>query len=117
MRIPLRGTYDDGERLRTWRSWTEATGPLVDRNTMSALTSWKEISDYVGKGVRTVQRWESEFGFPIRRTKPGRKSVVLAIPSEIGMATSAAVSRWPVGFRGIRTNCVISNCERAPIRN
>jgi hypothetical protein len=83
MRIPLRGTYDDGERLRTWRSWTEATGPLVDRNTMSALTSWKEISDYVGKGVRTVQRWESEFGFPIRRTKPGRKSVVLAIPSEI----------------------------------
>jgi hypothetical protein len=57
--------------------------PVVDRNMMSALTSWKEISEYVGKSVRTVQRWESKFGFPIRRVKPGRKSVVLAIPAEI----------------------------------
>ena len=57
--------------------------PVFDRNMMSALTSWKEISEYVGKGVRTVQRWESKFGFPIRRVKPGRKSVVLAIPAEI----------------------------------
>jgi hypothetical protein len=26
----------------------------------SVLTSWKEIAQYVGKGVRTVQRWERE---------------------------------------------------------
>jgi cell division protein FtsB len=57
--------------------------PVLDRKVTSVLTSWKEISDYVGKGVRTVQRWESEFGFPVRRAKPGRKSVVLAIPAEI----------------------------------
>ena len=49
----------------------------------SFLTCWKEISSYVGKGVRTIQRWESEFGFPIRRSKPGTKSFVLAIPAEI----------------------------------
>jgi cell division protein FtsB len=57
--------------------------PVLDRKATSVLTSWKEISDYVGKGVRTVQRWESKFGFPIRRVKPGRKSAVLAIPAEI----------------------------------
>jgi predicted DNA-binding transcriptional regulator AlpA len=56
---------------------------VLDRKITSVLTSWKEISHYVGKGVRTVQRWESEFGFPVRRIKPGRKSVVLAIPTEI----------------------------------
>jgi hypothetical protein len=57
--------------------------PVVDRKMTSVLTSWKKISRYVGKGVRTVQRWESEFGFPIRRIKPGTKSGVLAIPAEI----------------------------------
>ena len=56
---------------------------VLERNMMSALTSWKEISEYVGRGIRTVQRWESKFGFPIRRPKHGRKSVVLAIPAEI----------------------------------
>jgi hypothetical protein len=57
--------------------------PVVDRKLTPVLTSWKEISSYVGRGVRTVQRWESEFGFPIRRIKPGTKSGVLAIPAEI----------------------------------
>ena len=45
----------------------------------SVLTSWKEIAQYFGKGVRTVQRWEHELGFPVRRTKSG----VLAVPGEI----------------------------------
>ncbi len=29
--------------------------------------SWKEIAVYLGKGVRTVQRWEQLFGLPVRR--------------------------------------------------
>lgn len=33
------------------------------------LTCWKDIANYLGKGVRTVQRWEQEFGLPIRRPK------------------------------------------------
>jgi hypothetical protein len=51
-----------------------------DREFASVLTSWKEIARYVGKGVRTVQRWEREMGFPVRRTKQGS---VLAVPREI----------------------------------
>jgi hypothetical protein len=54
-----------------------------DREFASVLTSWKEIARYVGKGVRTVQRWEREMGFPVRRTKPGEKGSVLAVPREI----------------------------------
>jgi hypothetical protein len=47
------------------------------------LTSWKDIAEYLGKGVRTVQRWEDELGLPVRRTGEGVKSGVLAIPEEI----------------------------------
>jgi len=29
------------------------------------LSSWKEIANYLGKGVRTAQRWECERGMPV----------------------------------------------------
>ncbi len=48
----------------------------------SALTSWKEIAQHLGKGVRTVQRWEHE-GLPVRRPRAGQKGRVLAFPEEI----------------------------------
>lgn len=31
------------------------------------LNGWKEIADYLGKGVRTVQRYERELGLPLHR--------------------------------------------------
>ena len=40
-----------------------ANGPPQDE----VFTSWKEISAYLGKSVRTVQRWEAEYGLPVRR--------------------------------------------------
>ncbi len=44
----------------------------------TVLTSWKEIARYLGKGVRTVQRWEQEFGLPVRRPVGAlQKSAVL----------------------------------------
>jgi excisionase family DNA binding protein len=33
----------------------------------AVLSSWKEIAAYLGKGVRTVQRWEQQDGLPVRR--------------------------------------------------
>jgi hypothetical protein len=33
----------------------------------SVLSSWKDIANHLGKGVRTVQRWELERGLPVRR--------------------------------------------------
>ncbi|MGC2401506.1 MAG: hypothetical protein WA510_17045 [Acidobacteriaceae bacterium] len=49
----------------------------------AVLSSWKEIAQYFGKGVRTVQRWEKEFGLPIRRTKHATKSTILCFTNEI----------------------------------
>jgi hypothetical protein len=33
----------------------------------TVLSSWKDIAQYLGKGVRTVQRWERHLGLPVRR--------------------------------------------------
>src|ERR1700739_2839161 len=53
------------------------------------LNSWKEIARYVGRSERTVQRWEKQFGFPVRRPAGRARSAVIAMPSEI--------QRWSTG--------------------
>jgi hypothetical protein len=56
----------------------------IPENDSTALTSWKDIARYMGKGVRTVQRWEQEFGLPVRRpTGTDHKSAVLAYRQDI----------------------------------
>jgi hypothetical protein len=47
------------------------------------LTSWKDIAQYLGKGVRTAQRWEQQFGLPIRRQSANSHRAIVAIRSEI----------------------------------
>lgn len=49
----------------------------------AVLTSWKDIARYLGKGVRTVQRWEQEFGLPVRRPLGSVRNAVLARPSDL----------------------------------
>ena len=47
------------------------------------LNSWKEISSYVGRGVRTVQRWEELYGLPVHRAAGRDRSAVYALSDEI----------------------------------
>jgi PAS domain S-box-containing protein len=47
------------------------------------LDSWKEVSSYMGKGVRTVQRWEKELGLPVRRRTGKQRGQVFAFRFEI----------------------------------
>jgi hypothetical protein len=47
------------------------------------LASWKDIANYVGKGVRTVQRWELALDFPVRRSGDLKKSAVVAFTDEV----------------------------------
>jgi hypothetical protein len=54
----------------------------VERFAMT-LNGWKEISQYMGRGVRTVQRWERLLGLPVHRPTGAPRSAVLAISTEI----------------------------------
>lgn len=47
------------------------------------LNSWKEIANYVGRGVRTVQRYEAQLGFPVRRPTGRDHSAVMAFSDEV----------------------------------
>lgn len=56
----------------------------MNANDPAVLTCWKDIAQYLGKGVRTVQRWEQEFGLPVRRPNGmDHKSPVAAHPSDL----------------------------------
>jgi hypothetical protein len=62
----------------------------VDRLTNYAanrevFSGWKDIANYLGKGVRTVQRYEKELMLPVRRPTGPRGSV---------LATKAELDRW-----------------------
>jgi transcriptional regulator with PAS, ATPase and Fis domain len=47
------------------------------------LRSWKEIAQYMGASIKTVQRWEQILRFPVRRMNPNKGSVVFAFQNEV----------------------------------
>jgi outer membrane protein assembly factor BamB len=47
------------------------------------LNGWKEIAAYLGKAVRTAQRWEQDLGLPIRRIQGPAGEVVSASTHEL----------------------------------
>ena len=49
------------------------------------LNSWKEIAKYMGRGVRTVQRWEKDLMLPVHRPAGRGRSAVLAFSDEIDL--------------------------------
>ena len=49
----------------------------------SRLDGWEEIASYLGRGVRTVQRWEKEAALPVRRVFKQRRSLVHAYQKEM----------------------------------
>lgn len=69
------------------------------------LTSWKDIARYMGKGVRTVQRWEQDFGLPVRRPMGSNKKAILARPHDLDAwvalrCTSRTPAAPPAGLAG-----------------
>jgi hypothetical protein len=50
----------------------------------TVLSSWKDIARYLGKGVRTVQRWEHHLGLPVRRpVGASQKSAVVLYRGDV----------------------------------
>jgi hypothetical protein len=57
--------------------------PSVHSPSSRVLSSWKDIARYMGKGVRTVQRWERDFGLPVRRARGANRKAILARPADL----------------------------------
>jgi Tol biopolymer transport system component len=47
------------------------------------LDSWKEIASHLGRGIRTVQRWEREEGLPVHRLDHIKRGTVYADRDEL----------------------------------
>lgn len=79
-----------------------AAGPLADR-----LESWKEIAAFLGRSVRTVQRWEREEGLPAHRHAHGAQDTVYAFRSEI--------AAWRSGrnLRPFQPGSIVESCDDA----
>ena len=69
-----------------------------DSHSHELLTSWKEIASYLGKGVRTVQRWEQQFGLPVRRPNEKAKGIVHATRQELDQWLEMQWSQRPKEF-------------------
>ena len=61
------------------------------------LNSWKQIATFLGRGVRTVQRWERELQLPVHRIGTGPRSPVYALAMELNfwITTSGAMRSEP----------------------
>ncbi len=59
------------------------------------LNGWKEIAQHMGRGVRTVQRWE-HFGLPVQRPQVKAGRAVVAFSDELEM--------WIRGCRDLVSN-------------
>jgi hypothetical protein len=68
------------------------------------LRNWKAIASYLGKGVRTVQRWERDLALPVRRNRTDTKGSVIAFVAEI--------DDWVTARQFRRRTVVFSESER-----
>jgi len=56
---------------------------MPDESIEGRLDSWKEIAAYLGRGVRTVQRWEREEGLPVHRLVHEKRGTIYARREEL----------------------------------
>jgi hypothetical protein len=57
------------------------------------LSGWKEIANYLDKGVRTVQRYERQLGLPVRRPAGNPWGSVVATRAELDAWVKASPIR------------------------
>jgi Tol biopolymer transport system component len=56
---------------------------MADADPAGRLDSWKEIAAYLGRGIRTVQRWEREEGLPVHRLAHEKRGSIYARREEL----------------------------------
>ena len=78
-----------GGKIRVLARPSEVTSMPANTQRLEILNGWKEIANYVGKGIRTVQRYERELGLPVRRNAGKSTGSVIATKAEIDAWISA----------------------------
>ena len=99
----LQTLSDDGKSVYPYCTITmptqeEAPLPLAS----GRLDSWKEIADYLCKGVTTVRRWEKDEGLPVRRQGHLKRGSVVAYKQDL------------VDWRNARTTALPEEPKPAP---
>lgn len=79
----FRSVRDVHSALRGAQATVAVETPSSARAGQNRLDSWKEIAAYLGRGVRTVQRWEREEQLPIRRLPHAKRGSVYANREEV----------------------------------
>lgn len=72
------------------------------------LSGWKDIANYLGKGVRTVQRYEGDLRLPVRRPGGRARGSVVATKEEIDSWIAASPIREHSKPEGTDTPRVLS---------
>jgi len=60
---------------------------------LEVFSGWKDIASYLGKGIRTIQRYEQTLGLPIRRPAGKMSGAVLATKAELDAWLAASPLR------------------------
>jgi len=47
------------------------------------LNGWKEIANYLGRGIRTAQRYEEQLNLPVGRVQGKLRGSVIAFPNDL----------------------------------
>jgi hypothetical protein len=71
---------------------------------LEILSGWKQIAEYLGKGVRTVQRYERELSLPIRRPAGKSGGSVIATTGELDAWVTATPTREQFELADTTTN-------------
>jgi hypothetical protein len=95
-----------------------AASEPVPRHDLKApiLNSWKEIATYLGRGVRTVQRYEHEFHLPVRRVGTKSRKSVVALSHDLDVwLKCSTVQRYepPVSRRSGNLSAVANSIARS----
>jgi hypothetical protein len=83
----------------------------------AVLSSWKDIAKYMGKGVRTVQRWEHHLGLPVRRPNGvSHKSAVLLDRSDLDAWLATRFSARGAARESVAKGIESSDSTRSSLR-
>lgn len=64
------------------------------------LHGWKQIAQYLGCGIRTAQRWESQCNLPVNRPRNHLRSPVLAQSEALDAWAAGASAAVPAPWEG-----------------